>query len=99
MLYHRVLKANKQIDELLAAYRDPKIGTASKIAKGEWIFKRSQVILLEIAEQWQELFDICHGLLEGAHAGANGKIKDERGADWTVWKAYINAAVHLQTQE
>jgi N-terminal acetyltransferase B complex non-catalytic subunit len=93
------LKTNKQITELLDAYRDSKIGTASRITKGEWVFKRSQVILLEAAEQWQELFDISHCLLEEAHAGASGKIKDERGADWTVWKAYINAAVHLQTQE
>jgi hypothetical protein len=93
------LKANNQITELLGAYRDPKIGTASRLAKGEWVFKRSQVILLEAAEQWQELFDVCERLLDDAQATTSGKINDERGGDWTVWKAYINAAVHLQTEQ
>lgn len=81
------------------AYKDPKIGTTSKIAHGEWVFKRSQILLLEAVEQWQELFDVCHSLLDGAQATTGGEIKDERGGDWTVWKAYMNAAVHLQTQE
>lgn len=99
LLYHRVLDLNNQTPERLNVYKDPHCGSLSKIAKGAWIFKRDHVILLEASGKWQELFDLCHELLDGAQATTTGKIVDARGADWTVWKAYINAAVVLQSTE
>ncbi|KFY06783.1 hypothetical protein V492_07759 [Pseudogymnoascus sp. VKM F-4246] len=99
LLYHRILEANRQTADRLKAYKDPYIGATSKIAKGEWVFKRDHVLLLQEEGEWQELVDICDKLLEGAQATTTGKIIDARGADWKVWTAFINAAIELQTKE
>lgn len=99
MLFHRILDANNQIADRLKAYKDPYIGASSKIAKGEWVFKRDHVLLLEEEGDYLELIDVCNDLLEGAQATTTGEIIDARGADWKVWDAFINAAIELQTKE
>ncbi|KFY55521.1 hypothetical protein V496_06983 [Pseudogymnoascus sp. VKM F-4515 (FW-2607)] len=99
LLFHRILDANHQTPDRLKAYKDPYIGVSSKIAKGEWVFKRDHVLLLEDEGEWQELVDVCDELLEGAQSTTTGKMVDARGADWRVWTAFINAAIELQTKE
>ncbi|KFY04476.1 hypothetical protein O988_00742, partial [Pseudogymnoascus sp. VKM F-3808] len=94
-----ILQANRLIAERLKAYEDPYIGVSSKIAKGEWVFKRDHVLLLEEEGLWQDLIKVCNELLEGAQSSSTGKMIDARGADWKVWKAFINAAINLQTKE
>jgi hypothetical protein len=93
------LQANRLTAERLKAYEDPYIGVSSKIAKGEWVFKRDHVLLLEEEGLWQDLIKVCNELLEGAQSSSTGKMTDARGADWKVWKAFINAAINLQTKE
>ncbi|KFZ13020.1 hypothetical protein V502_06820 [Pseudogymnoascus sp. VKM F-4520 (FW-2644)] len=99
LLFHRILEANGQTTDRLNSYKDPYIGVNSKIAKGEWVFKRDHVLLLEDEGEWQELVDVCNELLEGAQSTTTGKMIDARGADWKVWEAFINAAIALQTKE
>ena len=93
------MQANGQTADRLKAYKDPYIGVSSKIAKGEWVFKRDHVLLLEDEGEWQELIDVCDELLEGAQSTTTGKMIDARGADWKVWEAFIYAAIELQTKE
>ncbi|KFY28541.1 hypothetical protein V493_02880 [Pseudogymnoascus sp. VKM F-4281 (FW-2241)] len=99
LLFHRILEANGQTEDRLKAYKDPYIGVNSKIAKGEWVFKRDHVLLLEDVRAWPELIDVCNELLEGAQSTTTGKMIDARGADWKVWEAFIDAAIALQTKE
>lgn len=99
LLFHRILQATGQTAARLKAYKDPYIGVSSKIAKGEWVFKRDQVLLLEDEGEWQELVDVCNDLLEGAQSTTTGQMIDARGADWKVWDAFITAAIALQTKE
>ncbi|ELR02124.1 hypothetical protein VC83_06962 [Pseudogymnoascus destructans] len=99
LLYHRILEVTGQTAARLKAYKDPYIGVSSNIAKGEWVFKRDHVILLEDEGEWQELVDVCNELLEGAQSTTTGNMIDSRGADWKVWEAFITAAIALQTKE
>jgi len=100
-LFHRLVAQAGEMDSEGKSYlMDPYLGSTSKIAKGEWNFRREQILVLESCSEWETLFGVCHDLLEGARRnGKSMEILDARGADWLVWKTYIKAANELQLKQ
>jgi hypothetical protein len=100
LLFHRLLEANNNDEETLKLLKSEVLGPASEVAKGEWLFWRKHLQLMELREEWSNLFETCIKLLEGSRTNnAAGALVDARGADWIVWKGLLQALSKLNTTD
>jgi N-terminal acetyltransferase B complex non-catalytic subunit len=70
------------------------VGANSNIAKGEWALQIELLNFLVLKKDWSKLFEVTAKLLSESRANnSSGKVIDARGADWAVWKAFMNPAI------
>jgi N-terminal acetyltransferase B complex non-catalytic subunit len=75
---------------------DDVVGANSLSAKGEWALQLELLDFLLLTKNWAKLFAFSQKLLLGSRANSPaGQIENARGADWAVWKAYLQSALEL----
>lgn len=99
-----IYRQHGHVKEALEALNSPNLGTSSRIGKGNWVLVREKLDLLEEAEMWQEEWDYCRTLLDGAHSqnqtatnGADAEILTSQGDDWRLWTGLLTASQNLDT--
>lgn len=97
LLLHRILSTQGKLNESLEVFKNPYLGSGSKISKGEWVFHIKHLQHLELSGEWKELLAKSLNLLSASRAEDNDRdVSYSRGSDWVVWKALIRAALELQ---
>jgi N-terminal acetyltransferase B complex non-catalytic subunit len=100
LLLDRITEVYGKPEQRLDYLQSPQLGPESVVAKGEWQLWRTRLQLMEVAQQWQELFDTIGGLLKRARTkDESSQLAESRLSDWIIWEAYIRSAVELSGSE
>ena len=105
LLLIRVYLVQGRFSDAAVIARDSRSGLESPVGRNSWELIRQLMDLLELSNQWTELWQLCQQLLVDARDNSlDGRFHlihftfGRLGDDWRVWQALITASNSLGTQ-
>ena len=98
LLLVEIFKDHGMAKEALAALNDPRIGTSSRLGRGNWTMALEKIKLQRRCESWDALWTFCYNVLLEARPIAYGAPKiGSLGDDWQTWTGLIEASTKIGT--
>ena len=106
LLLVRVYRAQAKYSEAAEIIRDSRGGMESSQGRNSWELIRQLIEILELSQQWTELWQLCQQLLIDARDKLDGKQFHlshypfgRLGDDWRVWQALVTASSNVEIPE
>ena len=94
-----IFKDHGMAKEALAALDDPRLGTSSRLGRGNWTMALEKIKLQRLCESWDALWTFCYNVLLEARPVAYGAPKiGSLGDDWQTWTGLIDASTKIRTK-
>lgn len=106
LLLVRVYRAQGKYSEAATIVKDSRTGMESPPGRNSWELVRQLIELLQLSNQWVELWQLCQQLLiDARNISAEKQFHltyhpfGKLGDDWTVWQALVTASSNIDSQE